>query len=114
MTKEQIAEAVHEINRVLQGLFRQPVSDPWPECSAWQKQSSADGVAFVLRNPGCQGRDIHENWRADLLRRGWKLGPVKSEKLKEHPLLVPYEKLSSYDQAKDEIFIATVRALGRA
>ena len=45
------------------------------------------------------------------LSQGWKCGPVKDPGIKEHPCLVPHDELPEEQQAKDDLFLAVVRAL---
>ena len=44
------------------------------------------------------------------LKDGWKFGEVKNAKTKEHPCMVPYEKLPKEQQTKDALFISVVRS----
>jgi len=78
---------------------------PW-EAS---KNSTQDGVMFILSNPDAPASASHENWMKYKMADGWTLGPNKDEKIKTHPLLVPYDMLSPYQRSKDAIFGALVR-----
>jgi len=113
MTKTEIAELVHEFNRLLQAKHKQPVSPPWSDAPRWMKDSGVDGVSYILRNPGCVESSIHENWRQNRMRDGWKWGPVKDEKKKEHPSLLPFDRLSPEKQRKDRCFLSLVLALSK-
>lgn len=44
-------------------------------------------------------RNVHEVWAQKRLSQGWTLGPERSDKLKTHPSLRPYDELS--EQEKD-------------
>ena len=46
-------------------------------------------------------RNVHEVWAASRLSQGWRLGPERSDRLREHPCLVPYEELSEEERDYD-------------
>lgn len=45
---------------------------------------------------------------------GWKYGSEKDPEKKEHPCFLPYEELTDAQKAKDAIFVAVVRVVGKA
>lgn len=61
-------------------------------------------------------RNAHENWAAQRLAEGWRYGPRRDDGRKEHPSLVPYEKLSesekNYDRRTAMETVKTILALG--
>jgi len=113
MTKTEIAQLCHEFNRLLQINRKQKVSPPWDEAPRWMKDSTINGVEYILRNPGCQASSVHENWRQKKLADGWKLGPMRDDKLKEHPCILPFDKLPPGEQVKDRCFYALVLSLSK-
>lgn len=44
-------------------------------------------------------KNVHEVWAASRISQGWTYGPQRSDALKTHPCLVPYELLP--EQEKD-------------
>lgn len=44
---------------------------------------------------------VHNTWMASRLEEGWVAGPERSDRLKTHPGLVPYEELSETEKAYD-------------
>lgn len=44
---------------------------------------------------------IHKTWMASRLAEGWVAGPERSDRLKTHPCLVAYEKLTETEKAYD-------------
>ena len=46
-------------------------------------------------------KNIHEVWAAGRITAGWKYGPVRDDIKKEHPCLIPYEKLSEEEKDYD-------------
>lgn len=113
LTPEEIASVVHEANRALQVVQADPtipVSVHWEELDTETRNSAIDGVTNVLQ--GATPEESHQNWMQFKLDHGWKLGPVKNEETKEHPLLVPYAELPASQQVKDHLFVAIVTTLG--
>lgn len=105
------ARAAHEANRVLCGAIGQSDYGPWDEADKGIQASVLAGVKAVRQNPARTPRESHEAWCKFKLEQGWKFGPEKSLHRKEHPNLVPYEKLPIAEQSKDAIFLAVVRAV---
>ena len=111
MTAEQIAHVCHEANRAVQIEQADEtigISPLWEDLDEETRQSAIQGVENVMR--GTTPRQSHENWMQFKLDHGWKLGPVKDETTKEHPLLVPYDELPESQKLKDALFIAIVVA----
>lgn len=46
-------------------------------------------------------RNAHEVWARQRLADGWRLGPVRDDRLKLHPCLVPYEELPESEKQYD-------------
>lgn len=110
MTPKAIARVVHEANRALQIEQADPtipVSPSWDELDAETRESAVSGVLQVI--DGATPLQSHESWCTFKLEHGWKLGPVKDEIKKEHPLLVSYDELPESQRLKDHLFVAIVR-----
>jgi hypothetical protein len=108
---EAIAMVCHDANRaycITQGDNSQVV---WSKASSWQRQSSIDGVKFVLSSPSATPEEIHESWMKQKVKDGWVLGPIKDGAKKTHPCMVPYNQLPEGQRKKDHLFRATVLAL---
>ena len=60
--------------------------------------------------------NIHEVWSAGRMKEGWTYGPVRDDKLKKHPDLIPYSELpdgeKEYDRATAMNTIKLVLKLG--
>ena len=78
----------------------------------WQKSSAINGVSGALS--GNTPEQSHESWLAEKRTTGWKYGPIKNPEAKEHPCFVPYAALPPSQRAKDDVFIAVVKAMGDA
>jgi hypothetical protein len=108
----EIAQVVHEANRVVQIVQADPtiaVSPHWDGLSEEMRASIIDGVHGVIG--GHTPEQSHENWAKFKRDHGWTYGSVKDEAKKEHPLLVPYAELPESQQLKDKLFGAIVQVL---
>jgi RyR domain len=60
--------------------------------------------------------NTHENWARERMAEGWRYGPRRDDAKKEHPSLVPYERLpeseKEYDRRTAMETIKTILALG--
>lgn len=46
-------------------------------------------------------KNVHEVWAKSRLDQGWTFGPERSDELKHHPCLIPYEELPEIEKAYD-------------
>ncbi len=46
-------------------------------------------------------KNVHEVWAKSRIGQGWKFGPERNERLKQHPSLIPYEELSEEEKDYD-------------
>lgn len=112
MKKDIIAQMCHEVNRIYCQILGDDSQVPWDEAPSWQKDSVKIGVTYHQEeNHQALPSHSHESWMKEKQRTGWKYGPVKDEKKKEHPCFLPYESLPDDQKIKDELFIAIVRIL---
>lgn len=56
-------------------------------------------VEFLAKN-------THENWSKERILQGWQWGPERNDTKKEHPCLIPYEKLPQREKVHDRIAAA--------
>ena len=71
-----------------------------------QKESAVKGVNYHLTTSQTRPEDSHNEWLKEKEATGWKFGEVKDSEKKEHPCMVPYDKLPNEQKAKDYIFKA--------
>jgi hypothetical protein len=109
---ETCAAAAHEANRYFCLSHEDRSQAPWDSAPDWQKASARIGVEGVMKGNG--PKESHESWLAHKKETGWKYGPIKNEDAKEHPCFVPYDELPPHQQAKDLIFVETVRTMLKA
>lgn len=106
----QIAKTCHEVNRAFCKSIGDNSQPKWKDAPEWQKESAVNGVKFHLKNPNSKPQDSHNNWLAEKKRDGWVYGKVKNPTKKQHPCMVPYNKLPKDQQTKDSLFISVVRS----
>ena len=44
---------------------------------------------------------VHEVWAQSRIKQGWRYGNERSDALKQHPCLIPYEELPEVEKAYD-------------
>lgn len=111
MTKNNIAQVAHEINKAFCesiGDYSQP---SWDDAPDWQKNSAIAGVDFHLANPDATPSASHESWLKQKEADGWKYGPIKDAEKKEHPCFVSYYELPVQQRSKDYLFKQTIHSL---
>ena len=83
----------------------------WTTAPQWQIDSCINGVEHALRHPDVTPEDMHSNWMAEKIADGWVYGEVKDVDAKTHPSIVPFDQLPEWQQKRDVLFLAIVRAL---
>ncbi len=112
MEPKQIAEACHEVNRVITRHIQDvPVQPAWDEAPEEMRRSSIKGVEWRLAHPEAPASAQHDEWMRSKLADGWTHGLTKDADLKTHPALVPYDRLAQDVRLKDTAFTAVVLAL---
>ena len=46
-------------------------------------------------------KNVHEVWAQNRMEQGWEYGTERSDDLKQHPCLIPYEELPEVEKAYD-------------
>jgi hypothetical protein len=106
-----IARTCHEVNRAYCAAIGDHSQVAWEEAPAWQRESAADGVLAIMRDPKTSPQQSHEGWSRHKVATGWVFGDVKDEAAKTHPCLVPYDQLPLEQRIKDYLFGAVVRSM---
>ena len=105
MLAQHIAQVTHAANRALQQVLNDPnnpVSPEWANLSEETRQSAIVGVQKAL--DGATPEQLHEEWCKFKTEHGWIHGPIKNERAKTHPCLVPYSDLPMRERLKDALF----------
>ncbi len=111
MTKENIAQVAHEINKAFCESIGDNSQPTWENAPDWQKSSAINGVQFHLDNPNASPSASHESWLKQKTEEGWKYGKVKNAETKEHPCFVPYNELPIEQKSKDFLFKQIIHSL---
>lgn len=108
LTIKQVAAICHNANTLYCESIGDHSQTDWSTAPEWQKHSVIDGVEFHVNRMKTghltKPESSHHNWTELKHKEGWTYGKVKNEKLKQHPGLVPYSKLSPEQKAKDYLF----------
>ena len=108
-----IAEVCHEANRAYCAALGDMSQVPWSEAPLWQRESAIKGVLYHISHSDSTPAAIHNSWMAEKAADGWKYGEVKDADKKEHPCFVPYDELPTEQKAKDYIFSAIAKTMGK-
>jgi hypothetical protein len=108
---EQVARIAHEANAALCDSIGDHSQPSWDDAPEWQRSSSVNGVRFFLENRDAPASASHERWMREKLESGWRYGELKDADARTHPCMMPFEQLSSEQQAKDHLLKAIVNAL---
>lgn len=108
---ERIAKVCHDANKSFCEVNGDTSQKPWEDAEEWQRQSAINGVRFAISNPDAPASAQHDSWMAEKVAQGWVYGEVKDAEKKTHPCLVPFEQLPEFQQKKDHLFKAIVKAL---
>lgn len=111
MTKQDIAQVAHELNKAYCESIGDNTQPSWEEAPEWQKSSAIKGVEFHIGNPDATPENSHESWLKQKEAEGWVYGPEKDPIKKEHPCFVPYNELPAGQKSKDYIFRQTIHSL---
>ena len=59
-------------------------------------------------------KNVHEVWAQNRIKQGWSYGEVRSDILKQHPCLIPYEDLPEMEKAYDRsTVLATLKLISK-
>ena len=111
MNKTDMAKVAHEAMRAYKIQLGEEDIGVWDKSSKYMKDSILSGVEYVMNNPNTTAEHQHEAWCKHKKDTGWLFGKEKDEKLRTHPLLIPYNKVPADNKIKAELFIGVVKAL---
>lgn len=110
LTIENVAAICHAANRELCLSQGDASHSEWCNAANWVRESTIKLVMFHVKNPDATPKDSHEIWLAHKRADGWRYGVMKNPATREHPYMVPYDKLTDEQRLKDQLFIAIVTA----
>lgn len=105
---DKITQAAHEVNRTWQQMLQEAVDQHWDLLSDKEKQIARNSViGVIVQDYGAE--QTHDAWVAEKKSQGWTVGRVKDPTAKTHPCLVSWNELPIEQQAKDQLWVDTVR-----
>ena len=111
MTYEEIARIAHYANKAYCESLEDWSQPEWYDLSDEAQESVIKGTQFASLYPQASCEALHEEGRSNKFSDGWVYGLEKSDSLKVHPCLLPFESLPPEQKVKDELFKAVVQAL---
>jgi hypothetical protein len=75
----------------------------WEHARAWDRESFADAVAYLLKVPDADLADLHGYWMAARMQRGWQYGPERDVERRLHPALLPWADVPERERLKFEM-----------
>lgn len=113
-----LAAMCHETNRLFCIAHNDNSHKHWEDCTAEEKAISINAIQELLLTLDFSGSNEvlgEATWRAwakQKLAQGWKYGPIKNTRTKEHPCLIAnYEALPEFEKVKDYLYISTIRTI---
>ena len=112
MHYRDMARLIHGVVREYNILHEIPGDNfEWDDVDLEYRRSIENAIKNELDSPAKEPSDSHNRWLKARLDDGWTYGPVKSQKHKTHPCMIPYEDLPRAQQFKDELFSCMVALL---
>jgi len=111
METEQIAKFCHEVNKLWCDTHGDFTQEHWEHAEEWQRESAIKCVGAHQGYKAPTQRETHIIWMNEKKEAGWVYGTIKDTAAKTHPCLVPFDELPEYQQRKDALFGAVVKAL---
>lgn len=110
---ETAAHAGHEAVRIYCARRGDLRHGDWGHMTEEQKMPARHGAIGIIVEDHNAERS-HEAWRAARAALGWRFGQSHNAAIKEHPCMVPWADLPFEEQAKNHLFVETVRAMAKA
>lgn len=105
-----IAQIAHDAIRRMVLLYGDDMP-PWDHLSDEGRQFTLQIVREFLEQPDRPANEQHARWVDLRLAEGWHYGAEIDFENHQHPLLMPFNKLSAEDQAKRRLLASTVASL---
>lgn len=105
----QIAEALHRLTALVPRMDgSQPL--PWDQLTEEQRQSSIQVVHDLMCSDVIYtAEQLHDVWQKKAHELGWTYGPVYDLDRKEHPSMLPFDRLPDSEVFKDQVWHYMIR-----
>lgn len=110
MDPQNIARIAHEADRAFCALHGD-LKKVWASQEAHERECAVRGVKIATATPRATAADLHTSWLRDKREAGWRFGPQLDLHDRLDPMMIPWEQLSDYAQARERLFLAVVRSL---
>ena len=111
ITAEEIAIIIHNITSKVPRPDGSHVGY-WNDLTDSQKQNAINAVKKIMSEPAKTAEELHDLWMLPLLDDGWIAGDFSIEK-KQHPCIVPFDRLPDTEVLKDELWSVLTEAFRR-
>lgn len=108
---DELARLAHAANREMQVILGETVGPVWDDLDTEMQESIRHGVRVVQEGNGPE--ELHRQWVMVKEALGWQYGEELDRGAKIHPNLVPWERLTPKQRAKDQLFFGVVSSLLR-
>lgn len=105
---ERVAKTAYEATRAWTASSGGSPRPPWEQAEPWRRKSAIEGVRKAT--DGRTAEQLHEEWRRDRAKRGWRFGEKRNAQKKEDPHLKPFAELSDGQKGKSQLFAAVAQA----
>jgi hypothetical protein len=102
MNHESLARVCYDAVRAYGLTIGEPYVR-WEHARAWDRESFAGAVAYLLEVPKADVADLHGNWLASREQRGWQHGQTRDEMKRLHPAMVPWAEVPERERLKFEL-----------
>jgi len=106
-----IARVAYEAVRAYSQTFGDHARPPWDSAAQWVHDTYLNAVERIRATLAISPKAVHQFWREDMERMGWRYGTVRAPENLEHPCLGAYEDMPAWIQVKALLIISVVRAL---
>jgi hypothetical protein len=106
---ERLAMLSYETTRAWIEANGEPAKKPWDQAEPWRRQAALESARKAIA--GGAAPQLHESWRAERLKEGWRYGEAKSDEAKTNPALQPYSQLTDTQKRTADLFAAAVHTV---
>jgi RyR domain len=106
---EQLAKLSYETTRAWNETKGEPAKKRWDQAEPWRRQAAVESVRKAIA--GATAPQLHESWREERLKEGWRYGDKKSDEAKTNPALQPYSQLADTQKRAADLFAAVVHTV---
>jgi len=111
LTAHEVGRIVHEGQRAFCCATGDPYHVEWDNVSGTRYNNTMLDVLWMSNNPYLTAKELHVLWMDYRTSLGWSYGEKRSDALKQHPCLLPWNDLDSIERCKISLLRSTLFAL---